>query len=416
MGMQRWLQRSSDVVGQIVFGRSAEPGVAHGFRILVRRDHRRDRLLSAEELASVASFAFEVGTGCLDHSPGLEALLGRSSCATVDDLVQAVHLEDQKTMEAFLDLLRSPRDAPEETEVRNALGDRRIRCRAGIEKNLTGGGTWVVGVLQDVTERREREQYLLAEQKRLTDAQQVARIGTWEWISETGIIELSDITYSITGRSPREPVSYEEYLSRVFPEDREYVTQVWRELWRFPGKDVSCEHRYRCPDGITRVLRLHGAHVGDMRLCGRQGMLGTIQDVTEQRNPATRLQRFAALCQVSSLGMGIFDRSARLVEANDALGALLGYSLDHIHGRCAADLLHPEYPSSLIPGCADSDTDSASTVGEVALVNSSGDPVHCELHRELIAQEDGSWYWILVFRDITEHLKHAEELRYQATP
>jgi diguanylate cyclase (GGDEF)-like protein/PAS domain S-box-containing protein len=378
-------------------------------------ESHEDRLLSAQRLAGLVTFSVDVGSGRFDHSPGLETLFNVDSCSTTNHLSKIVHIEDRRAVEVFFCLLRVvPRGEPDELEFRNMSGERLINCRAQVEHS-SNGHTWIVGALQDVTEFRSREQHLRVERKRLSDAQHVAGIGTWEWLPETQLIELSEITCAITGWPPGSAIPYEAYIAEVPPEDRHRVDQTWRELWRNPQNEVTCEHRYRCANGRTRLLRIHGAYVGEFRAHGRQRMLGTLQDVTEQRAMATRLQRFTALCQVAPIGMAIFDDSKRLVEANDALCDLLGYSLDELHALHASDMTHATDPNTILPSREDNIADSDSTISECTLITRYGHPVHCELHRGLTVHDDGSRYWLLVFNDITERIEQARALQHQAT-
>jgi diguanylate cyclase (GGDEF)-like protein/PAS domain S-box-containing protein len=409
----KWLQRRHGAFSL----RGKISSVLLDDRLAERTPRHRDRLLTAPCAAGIVTFAVERDTGLVEHGPGMSTLVGPGSCATVDDLARAVHPEDRRAVEVFFALLRSiPRsqDEPDEIEVRTADGDRLIHFCARTEHG-PDGRVWVSGVIQDVTQQRNREGGLRAELQRLADAQDVARIGTWEWVPETRLIELSDITCAITGREPGAAIPYGAYLARVFAEDRDYVEQTWRELRDSPNSEFTCEHRYHCPDGRIRVLRVHGAQVGKVRADGRRRMLGTLQDVTEQRALATKLQRFTALCQVSPLGMGIFDEATRLVEANDALCALLGYSLEQLRGLRAADLIHPTDPGELIPPPSGDIAERDSATSECTLATRTGRPVHCELHRGLTVQADGSRYWLLVFCDITERVKQAASLRHRAT-
>lgn len=409
----KWLQRRR---GAFSLRRRISSALREDRRAAAAPRHR-DRLLSAPCAAGIVTFAVEMDTGLVVHGPGMSTLLGTDSCGTVEDLAGAVHPEDRRAVEVFFVLLRSiPRSPgePDEIEVRSADGARLINFCARVE-NSPAGRDWASGVIQDVTEQRKREGGLRAELQRLADAQDVARIGTWEWVPETRLIELSDISCAITGRAPGAAIPYSAYLARVFAEDRDHVEQTWRELRHSPNSEFTCEHRYHCPDGRSRVLRVHGAQVGKVRADGRRRMLGTLQDVTEQRALATRLQRFTDLCQVSPLGMGIFDGATRLVEANDALCALLGYSLEQLRGLRAADLIHPTDPGELVPSATGGIAERDSTTFECTLATRTGHPVHCELHRGLTVQADGSHYWLLVFYDITERVKQADSLRHRAT-
>jgi PAS domain S-box-containing protein len=122
---------------------------------------------------------------------------------------------------------------------------------------------------------------------RLREAQSLAHIGHWEWDIRSDAVTWSDELYRIFGLTPSaENVTYAEYLRRLHPEDRAFVDgTVQRAIAE--RRPFAFEHRIVRPDGTERVLASRG------RLSVENGepiaMLGTAQDVTEQRQ-AERLR------------------------------------------------------------------------------------------------------------------------------
>ncbi|MCI2417271.1 EAL domain-containing protein [Saccharopolyspora sp. K220] len=128
-------------------------------------------------------------------------------------------------------------------------------------------------------------------------------------------------------------------------------------------------------------------------------------------------QRFTDLLAVAPVGIGLFDQSERLVDANDALCRLLGYRLDQLRGCTADDLSHPQdQAGSLRPAKGKLSPDGANpSVLQRLLLRADGQPVSCELHTSLSVQDDGSQFWLVVFQDITERHRQAEILHHRAT-
>lgn len=173
---------------------------------------------------------------------------------------------------------------------------------------------------------------LRAEQHRLAQAQRAARIGTWEWDPGCDQLVWSDVMQDLYGVSARQ-TSYQTFLSLVHHDDREWVDDLWRQLV-VDQVPVECEHRVLRPDGVVRTFRCHGAAIIDPS--GNRRLVGTVQDVTEQRATEARMmrssQRFADLVAITPVGIGIFDDRERLVDANEALCKLLGYDLESLRG------------------------------------------------------------------------------------
>ena len=121
----------------------------------------------------------------------------------------------------------------------------------------------------------------LAKEQQLAEAQHLARLGSWEWLVPSDKVTWSEELYRIVGVEPEsfEP-SYEGFMERVHPEDRERVeATVHRSLERREGFEYRC--RIARPDGEVAWIEARGNVV-----LGPDGQLerlvGTAMDVTER--------------------------------------------------------------------------------------------------------------------------------------
>jgi len=269
--------------------------------------------------------------------------------------------------------------------------------------------------MQDVTAARAAERALRAEQHRLAQAQRVARIGTWEWEPGCDRLIWSDVMRDLYGVAVRQ-TTYQTFLSLVHPDDREWVDELWRQLV-VDHVPVECEHRVLRPDGTERRFRCHGAAIPDASGCPR--LVGTVQDVTEQRAAETRMmrssQRFADLVAIAPVGIGIFDDNDRIVDANEALCKLLGYDLETLRGMSSEALAHPDDRADRLRSLRAQHGAGSYTVPQRMLLRADGDPVYCELNVSASVQDDGQRFLLVMFTDITERRRVAETLTYRAT-
>ena len=177
---------------------------------------------------------------------------------------------------------------------------------------------------------RARTFSAVSDRRLFEDAQRVARLGTWAWNTSTG--EVSG-RRCCTSWVRRRHAAQLRALPRWSTRTTGPGWTTWRQLAE-NGEPVECEYRVVRPDGSVRVFRCHGASLG-----GRKTpvMVGTAQDVTEQRSTETRMQRssqrFTDLVSITPVGIGLFDEGERLVDANDALCGLLGMDLEQLRGR-----------------------------------------------------------------------------------
>jgi PAS domain S-box-containing protein len=155
--------------------------------------------------------------------------------------------------------------------------------------DAAGGIAGVGGVATDITERKRAEQSLLERRTLLAQTQTLAGLGSWEWDPGSGRFSWSDELYRIFGLEPGSlPASFEAYLERVHPEDRNMSgTVVARALAE--GRGFEHEERILRPDGTQRLVRTHGEIVRDAD--GRAlKLIAACLDVTDQRAAEAALQ------------------------------------------------------------------------------------------------------------------------------
>ena len=132
---------------------------------------------------------------------------------------------------------------------------------------------------------RERERATLElgrSEARLREAQEVARIGSWEWDIERNIVWWSEELYQIYGLDPDQfGASYEAFLERVHPEDRDLAHRTVQAALH-DRRVFMFEHRVVRPDGQIVVVFARGRVV-----CNAVGapvrMMGTGLDITERK-------------------------------------------------------------------------------------------------------------------------------------
>ena len=93
----------------------------------------------------------------------------------------------------------------------------------------------------DLTERSEAQAALALNEAKLAEAQQIARLGSWEWEIATDHVTWSDELYRIYGvRADRFGGSYGSNLDRVHADDRARVARgASRRRWPSGGRGAS---------------------------------------------------------------------------------------------------------------------------------------------------------------------------------
>lgn len=144
-------------------------------------------------------------------------------------------------------------------------------------------GTWhAVGILRDITKRKEADNKLRDNEHSLSEAQRIAHIGNWDWNIVTNELRWSDEIYRIFGLTPQLfNATYPSFLNTVHPDDRTAVVNAVNEAVN-NHKPYNLEHRIVHPDGTIRMVNEQGEVSYDES--GKAiKMIGTVQDITEKK-------------------------------------------------------------------------------------------------------------------------------------
>jgi diguanylate cyclase (GGDEF)-like protein/PAS domain S-box-containing protein len=134
--------------------------------------------------------------------------------------------------------------------------------------------------------------------------------------------------------------------------------------------------------------------------------------------------RFRALFEGAALGIGMADIDGRIIQANAALGALLGYTPDELCRLNVRDLVHAD-SSPIDWGSPASSAGSAGAAGgdrprdhvrlERAYYRKDGTVVWTDVTVSLLRDQAGEpRYTVAMVEDITDRHELEERLRYQA--
>ncbi len=155
--------------------------------------------------------------------------------------------------------------------------------------------THYIGILTNITKRREAEQALEKSEERLSLALDAANDGLWDWNIKTGDIYFSPRYYTMLGYEPNEfGASYQAWAGLLHPDEREATEKRIREHIERRKESFAEQFRLRTKTGDWRWV-LSRAKVVERDAAGESvRMVGTHVDITERKQAEKnlRIQRY----------------------------------------------------------------------------------------------------------------------------
>ena len=393
---------------------------------------RRWRYLSeAQKLSHSGTFGWKVSKDELIWSDETYRILGftRETNPTVDLAFDRIHPEDRERLQQLRD--RAAQNGMDlDIEYRILLPDGVIRCvqliaHAGKDGS---GNLEYMGVITDVTERKQAEEERLALSRkleesnaRLEEAQRIAHLGYWLWDLDADHVLFSNETCRIYGLKPQEePIDLATVRELIHPEDREYVFRNAERAVR-DGVRIETEHRLIRPNGEVRIVHSPGDLKRDA--LGRPYQLfGTCQDITERKQAEKELQNLSRDLQesktwleeaqrVAHLGYWVWDLETNQVIWSEETNRIFGLESEvgPIGIAKVHEMIHPEDREAVLRTAeeairtgtrADCEHRLIRPGGEIRLVHSLGD---------LKKNPDGRTQMFGTTQDITDWKRSEEE-------
>jgi PAS domain S-box-containing protein len=303
------------------------------------------------------------------------------------------------------------------------------RTRAGerIHVELHGsrieydGRPAIIGTLLNITERKEREQQLTQQQKRLSVALEGANAGVWEWDIETDEVIWHESTERLFGLEPGEfEDTYEAFASRVHDDGLERLEAAIEAA--LPRREpFEEEYRIRREDGEWRWVFARGEFVDIEELTPRY--IGVVTDITGRKEREQNLERakdrYRTLLEAAPDAVLVADvETGEIIETNEAATQLLGRPREEIVGMPQTKLHPPERAqeyAELFREHVQAGTGrdmSLSDQLDIHVITSEGEHVPVEISARVVEIGDETVIQGY-FRDVTERKQYERELERQ---
>jgi PAS domain S-box-containing protein len=357
--------------------------------------------LTALGVSSIAVWAAVNGAGPFSGEPLAAQMIMlqafNASVALISLVVAAIVAERGRSREA---LRIAAAELEERVRLRTAeLGD--------TNKRLT----------YEINERRRTEGRLRLSKTLLEQAEEVARLGSWEWDIASNVVVWSDEMYRIYGYEPQTfPVSFEKAMEGVEQQDRERIKiNVESALQRGLTHELPpIEFRNRNPSGEVRILYGKGKLFFDDNQRPVR-MIGTVQDVTEGRRAEKQQQALLAKYESLLAAQSDLGEAVAIVDTTTGRFVFLNRAASEITGFTEAELLALDPATLVAPENLDEMRERAhkrfsgeqiEDRYETRLIRKDGSRVDVEVAAKLI--DEG--HSLAIYRDITARKLAEQEL------
>lgn len=358
-----------------------------------------ETLQLAQDLADIGHWRWVPSDDRIEISPGLVAIMGLDEgeeTLTPEDFMAILPPGDVERISGLLEATGGGESIELDTRLQRSDGTwRDIEFRARVVHDAEGEMDHVLGVTQDITDRRRLEEDL---ERFFSTSNDMHCVATLDGYFE----KLNAAWERVLGWS-REELMERPYLDFVHPDDREVTLGAAAQL--ADGDEVvAFENRYRRRDGGYAWMRWNA--VADPE---RERVYASARDVTQQRERERELRYRTTLLErtVESAqhGIVVLDRQGNVETFNERAAEIWGVEPARLAGMAGEEVLRGTLDRIQEPGAfldrlrALADDPTSQTRGEVHLFDGRVLEYHAVPVQDHQGEVHGrAWFWL----DVTE--------------
>jgi PAS domain S-box-containing protein len=336
--------------GEIIGGVGIAKDITQQKQMEAQLHKNAANLAAAQRIAHLGSWELNLLTQEMIWSEEVFRIFGRnpeSGTPTYDEMQECIHPDDRHQQD-FVMQQAIAQGLCYELEYRCYRPDQSLRyvlSRGEVILDADGQPIQLIGIILDITERKQTEQQLRNLSDRLTLALKSADIGTWDWdmIHEAywddRMYELYDLQRSVA------PATYQDWVNALHPDDRAEIETALQDA--IQGKrEFDVEFRIVRPDHSIRYI--HASALVQRNQQGEaQRMVGINYDITERKQVESALResehRYATLTEAAPVAIFRLDTQGNCVYVNERWSEMTGRPTQAALGMGWVETLHPEH-------------------------------------------------------------------------
>jgi PAS domain S-box-containing protein len=206
--------------------------------------------------------------------------------------------------------------------------------------DVHGKITHYVALKEDITERKNADEALIKSERKLNYAQEIAKMGNWEYDIASGKVIWSKNLYSILSIDPsQEPKGHDYFMEKVHPEDVEMLNEHYESVEKV-NAGISVDFRILMPGTSLKWVReIIVPQFTDGNLVSHSGVL---IDITENKLNEEKIReqndRLSAILEAMPDLILTVDMSGKIMELYNSQSIVLSVPSDEVIGKTLSEV------------------------------------------------------------------------------
>jgi PAS domain S-box-containing protein len=315
-------------------------------------------LAAAQRIANLGSWEFDLQTQEFIWSEEVFRLFGRDPAfgtPTYTEFLQLMHPED-RDLHALLLQQMIKHGLSYKHEYRAYHADGRLiylSSRGEVIFDANGRPKEILGIVSDITERKQTEINLRTSEERLHLALEGSGDGLWDWNVQTGEVYLSSQWLEMLGYAEDElPHDISIWEQLIHPEDKLWVMDILNPHLQNNFTPYAFDYRLLTKSGAWKWI----AHYGKVVAADKNGVplrvIGTHKDISDRKSIEAALReserRYATLTEASPVVIFQCDVTGNCIYVNDRWSQMTGRPTQAALGIGWIEVVHPQDRDRLV--------------------------------------------------------------------
>ena len=346
--------------GELIFDSENQPtkmigsiqDITHQKKSEIKLKEREYFLRQSQIVANIGSYSLDIKSGIWESSAVLDGIFGinKSFLRNVENWIGIIHDDDKEVMlnHLQLDVIKNHKKFNKEYRLKRRVNNKDIWVH-GIGELIfdsEGNPDKMIGVIQDITERKTAEVKILEREYHLRQSQKVANIGSYTVDLENETWTGSSVLDEIFGIDESYPKTVESWNNRIHIDERKELLNYFKYC---VANNERFNKEYRVIKHDTQEeIWVHG--IGELIFDSENkptNLIGTIQDITQRKQSEIKLQEseysLRQSQKVANIGSYVWDLSTRTWESSTVLNSIFGIHESYVKTiESWVTLIHPD--------------------------------------------------------------------------